>query len=185
MGVCVYVGCGMAVLFSCTSVFGCPASKEGWVCNLSRWSKQQDTGWAKTNKKNAHETEQQKPQFNPGLRPWRTYSRGAPRRWPFKYVQNYDHVLCYKKKLSWVTCNTLPVINYDYFMIFKLSFLYWSMFIFHRLKINHDSHEFILKFGTVANNYKMLFQAEQVQYCVKMAQEKGFQPLWNQESTKA
>jgi hypothetical protein len=25
------------------------------------------------------------------------------------------------------------------------------MFIYHRLKINHDSHEFILEFGTVAN----------------------------------
>ncbi len=28
--------------------------------------------------------------FNPGLRPWRKYSRGAPRRWPLKYEQNYD-----------------------------------------------------------------------------------------------
>jgi hypothetical protein len=35
---------------------------------LSRWSKLQITGWAKTNKKSAHETEQQEPQFNPGLR---------------------------------------------------------------------------------------------------------------------
>ncbi len=33
---------------------------------------------------------------------------------------------------------------------------YWSMFIFRRLKINHDSHEFILEFGTVANTYILL-----------------------------
>jgi hypothetical protein len=26
------------------------------------------------------------------------------------------------------------------------------MFIFHRLKINHDSHEFFLEFGTVADS---------------------------------
>ncbi len=32
---------------------------------MSHWRKQQDTGWAKTNKKDAHETEQQGPQFNP------------------------------------------------------------------------------------------------------------------------
>jgi hypothetical protein len=31
------------------------------------------------------------------------------------------------------------------------------MFIFRRLKINHDSHEFILEFGTVANTENPLF----------------------------
>jgi hypothetical protein len=41
------------------------ASLEGWAWNLSRWS-EQATGQAKTNKKSAHETEQQEPQFNPG-----------------------------------------------------------------------------------------------------------------------
>jgi hypothetical protein len=29
------------------------------------------------------------------------------------------------------------------------------MFIFHRLKINHGSHEFILEFGTVVNSYRI------------------------------
>jgi hypothetical protein len=28
------------------------------------------------------------------------------------------------------------------------------MFIFHRLKINHDSHEFILESGVIANNWE-------------------------------
>jgi hypothetical protein len=37
-------------------------------CGMA-WNKHQDTGWVKTNKKNAHEAEQQEPQFNPGLRP--------------------------------------------------------------------------------------------------------------------
>ncbi len=48
--------------------------------------------------------------------------------------------------------NASPVINYDYSMICKPSLQYWSMFIFRRLKINHDSHEIILEFGTVANS---------------------------------
>jgi hypothetical protein len=33
----------------------------------------------------------------------------------------------------------------------------WLMFIFRRLKINHDSHEFILELGTIGNNYLLLF----------------------------
>ncbi len=61
--------------------------------------------------------------------------------------------LCWRKKKSWVTCNMSPVINYDYSMICKQSLQYWSMFIFRRLKINHDSHEFILEFSTVVNSY--------------------------------
>jgi hypothetical protein len=125
----VYVRCGMAILFTCTSVLSCPASKEEWEQNLSRWSKQQDTGWAKTNKKNAHETEQQKPQCNPGLRPCRTYLWGAPRRWPFMYKIKITY-LCSRKKLLWVTCNMSPGINYDYSMIYKPSLEYWSMFFF-------------------------------------------------------
>jgi hypothetical protein len=34
-------------LFTCTLVLSSPAGKEGWAWNMSRWSKQQDTGWAK------------------------------------------------------------------------------------------------------------------------------------------
>ncbi len=44
------------------------------------------------------------------------------------------------------------MINYDFSMIRKPDLQYWPMFIFRRLKINYDPHEFILEFGTVANN---------------------------------
>jgi hypothetical protein len=54
--------------------------------------------------------------------------------------------LCCKKKLSWVTCSMLSVINYDCSMIRKSDLHYWPMFIFRRLKINHDSNKFILEF---------------------------------------
>ncbi len=77
---------------------------------MSCLSKQQDTGWAKTNKKNSHEREQQGPQSNPGLRPWSTYSRGAPRRWPFKYVQVMITQLWSKEKLFWVIRSMLSRI---------------------------------------------------------------------------
>jgi hypothetical protein len=91
--VCVYIRCSTAMLFTCTSVLNCPVGMKGWAWNLSRWGEQQDTGRAKTNKKIAHETEQQKPHFNPELRAWRMYSRGAPRRWPFKYIQNHSDII--------------------------------------------------------------------------------------------
>ncbi len=81
---------------------------------MSCWSKQQDTGRAKTNKKNAYGREQQESQSNPGLRPWRTYSRGALRRWPFQYVQVMITQLCRREKLPWVICSMLSVIDYDY-----------------------------------------------------------------------
>ncbi len=115
--VSVYIRCGIAVLFTCTSVLSQPTSKEEWTWNLIRWNKQQDTGYAKTNKKNAHEIGWQRPQFNLRSRPWRTYSRGAPRRWPFKYVQDYDYIDMRKKKMSWAVCSILSVISYDYSMI--------------------------------------------------------------------
>ncbi len=43
----------------------------------------------------------------------------------------------------------LSVIDYDYSMIRKTDLQYRPMFIFRRLKINHDSHELILEFGIV------------------------------------
>ncbi len=39
----------------------------------------------------------------------------------------------------------------------RVKLQYWLMFIFRRLKINHDSHEFILEFGTVANRIVTLY----------------------------
>ncbi len=97
------------------------------------------------------EESQQEVQSNPGWRPWRTYSRGASRRWPFKYVQSYDCIImpieenCHELFVAYYLC-LIIVIH-----VRRLDLQYWSMFIFRRLKINHDSHEFILEFGTVAN----------------------------------
>ncbi len=147
-----YVRCGMAVLFTCTLVLDCPASEEGWAWNLSRWSKQQDTGWTKTNKKNDHETEQQKPQFNHGLRPWRIYSRGAPRRWQV-CTELWSHIYAVGRK-----CHELLATR----RLWLIMIIPWFAnqasktdlcLFFCTLKINHDSHEFILEFGTVANSY--------------------------------
>ncbi len=45
--VSVYIWCSAVMLFTCTLVLSCPAGKEGWAWNMSRCSKQQDTGWAK------------------------------------------------------------------------------------------------------------------------------------------
>ncbi len=45
--VSVYIWCSAVMLLTCTLVLSCPAGKEGWVWNMSRCSKQLDTGWAK------------------------------------------------------------------------------------------------------------------------------------------
>jgi hypothetical protein len=80
------------MLFTCTLVLTCPVGQGGFECET--WaveSKHQDTGWAKTNKKNAHRREQQEPQSNPGSRPLSMYSRGAPRRWPSSRYKLWLH----------------------------------------------------------------------------------------------
>ncbi len=44
---CTYMRCSAAMLFTCSLELSCPAGKEGWAWNMSRWSKQQGTVWAK------------------------------------------------------------------------------------------------------------------------------------------
>jgi hypothetical protein len=57
---------------------------------MSRWNTQQDVGWARVNKNILGEREPARVQSNSGSKPWRTYSRGAARRLPFKYVQRHS-----------------------------------------------------------------------------------------------
>ncbi len=64
------------------------------------------------------------------------------------------HNYAVERKLSWVICSMLSGINYDFSMIRKPDF-------FCRLKINHDSHEFILEFSTVATAILSSAQSQQ------------------------
>ncbi len=52
-----------------------------------------------------------------------------------------------------IYCNVMYSRNMLQFPMFSESdSKYWLVFIFRRLKINHDSHDFIFESGTVANN---------------------------------
>jgi hypothetical protein len=84
------------------------------------------------------EESRQEVQSNPGTRPWRTYSRGASWRWPFKYVQSLWLHNCTRRKFSWVVCNISPMpdyVAYDYLCLYVQIFYNtdWCLF-FSRLK---------------------------------------------------
>ncbi len=114
---------------------------------MPSFDKQQDTEWGVATW-NARGVEGQKEaQSKPGSKPWRAYSRGAPRRWLFMYVHIIiTHFYLYDTvRFSYVVCLAIICIQ-------EVDPHYWLLFIFRRLKINHDSHEFILESGTVANN---------------------------------
>jgi hypothetical protein len=87
---------------------------------------------------------QKETQSKPGSRPWRTYSRGASKKWLFKYLQVIIMCFC----LYDTVC--LPSVPYNFLYPGSWFTLLIAVY-FLRLKINHDSHEFILESGTVAN----------------------------------
>jgi hypothetical protein len=152
-----YMWCSAAMLFTCALVISRPVSKEGAECET--WAVGTNSkilGGPDQTRNILGKENQQEAQSNPGSRPGRTYLRGAPRRWLFKYVQSYDCIIACMKKLPWV-----PVICHLCFIMIipylRVKLQCWLMFIFCRLKINNDYHEFILEFGTVTNSYKEQF----------------------------
>jgi hypothetical protein len=112
--------------------------------------KQQDTGWAIETRNTFGERDREEAQSKPESRPWRTYSRGASWRWLFKYVQvtiRYSYLYNYCV-FSWYVLQLL--ISRNWFTLLIAVY-------FCRLKMNHDSHEFILESGTVANNNALFY----------------------------
>ncbi len=70
----------------------------------------------------------------------------------------YDNIIYAKKKRKLRHCELLAIyllmLDYvvrDYLLLTFSGFFLTDCLFFCRLKINHDSHEFILEFGTVAN----------------------------------
>jgi hypothetical protein len=145
----VYIRCGVAVLFTCTAVR--PVRKgehEIWVVGVNS----KILGGPRQTRRML--TSQSNRSLSSTL-DWGHEERICEVLQEDGHSSMYRTMIVYlfcKNKLSWVICNMLSVINYDYSMICKPILQYWPMFIFRRLKINHDSHEFILEFGTCANN---------------------------------
>ncbi len=91
----------------------------------------------------------QRAQSNPRTRPGWTYCRGAARdSRSSMYKLHIDNDVCdsfgkkrKKIKILCIACMTHLLFLYD-----------WFVYFLRRLKINYDSHEVILEFGTVANS---------------------------------
>jgi hypothetical protein len=122
----------------------------------------------------------QEAQSNPRMRPGWTYSQGASRDSRSSMYKVYVDVIHMKRK-DWDVLsslyNSLLVLDYLflynlYDSLFMLDYLFslepdnlFSCLIVYflcRLKLNHDSHEFILKFGSVANSYDMQISTSMV-----------------------
>jgi hypothetical protein len=98
-----------------------------------------------------------------GTRPEWTYSQGTARDSRWSMYKMYIGIMLqfiWKKKIgiSWVTC----VMHYLCLIIYcsAACMIHSSCLIVYflcRLKINNDSHEFILEFGTVANSNKSIY----------------------------
>jgi hypothetical protein len=105
----------------------------------------------------------QQAQSNPRTRPGWIYSRGASKdscSSMYKVYINVTHMKRKDRDVVCCLCNLLFMFDFIHCPCLTIYFFYDWYFVsmpdclfFCRLKINHDSHEFILEFGTVANNY--------------------------------
>jgi hypothetical protein len=82
-----------------------------------------------------------------GILRWRTHI------YIFKGMVRQEQEWEYKYLLSWRDSSHTVTNNHCLFFACKLCLYNNRCLFFHRLKINHESHEFILDFGTVANSY--------------------------------
>jgi hypothetical protein len=173
-----YKRCNTPILFTCIVVLSCLVVKVGCMCEL--WIVAATTSyWVGQYKQGRYDMEGswQEAQSNPRTRPRWTYSRGASRSSHSSMYEVYIVVIRVRRKDWNVTSllfNSSIMLDYSY-----LCSLYNSLFLFDylsslepvihshawllllcRLKINHDSHELILKFGTVANSLFLPLQEQ-------------------------
>ncbi len=149
---CVYtVWCSIVMLFTCTLVWSRPVGKEGF---------ERETWAVGVNSKILGGPKQIRRMF------LEESSKGLSQTLDWGYEGHIHEVLQKDGRYSmyklWLH-NYAVKRNYcklfiacylwliRLFLARKLNLQYWSMFIFRRLKINHDSHEFILEFCTVSN----------------------------------
>jgi hypothetical protein len=158
--------CSIAILFTCMLVLSCPVGKGGCTCET--WNSGTNNkilgGSRQTRKVHVGEGWHEV-QSDPRTRPWQTYLRGAPRRQPLKYVWSiWDVTDAKRRKGNWSVMRHLhyicPCLIFDLLSVFCIVPI--DCLFFRRLKINHDSHVFILEFGTVANTTNNLDGQKQI-----------------------
>ncbi len=147
----VYIRCSVAMLFTCTLVLSCPAGKGGFECET--WVVEVTARyWVGQNIQEGYLWKRASKRFSIIL-DWGHAGRIR------EVLQEMAVQVCTKLWLHNYTmernCHELFIACYLCLIIvipcLQADLQYWPMFIFHRLKINHDPHEFILKFGTIAN----------------------------------
>jgi hypothetical protein len=137
--------------------------------------------------------------------PWRTYSQGASRRTKPKYLHWSNRVHFISRifnlianlitKYHWKPTSKVTVVTLLMYIYVRLlaSILFplfscvryviqEQVFIFRRLKINHESDEFMLDPGTVANNN--LFRKLSENYTSWITNSLGCRKFWTVSAGK-
>jgi hypothetical protein len=141
---CAHMSCSIVVMFTCTSVRSHPDSRRHYMWNLTRCNKQQNTGLGVATRCMLRGRGQK------GL------SSSLERGYEGHIREVLQEDSCSSMYSNYyITCSHVLscalVIYLQFLTCRETDSWYWLVFIFRRLKINHDSHEFILESGTVAN----------------------------------
>ncbi len=140
-----HVSCNVVVMFTCILVWSHPDSRRRWGETWTVAINSKIPGWAWQQDACSLGEARMGLSLSPGTRPRRTYLWGASRRPLFKYVQysNYNaFVVFYLDVFTYHV--SIPALRIWFVILIGVFFC--------RLKINHDTHEFILESGTVVNN---------------------------------
>ncbi len=155
MSVCIW--CSADVVFTCTLVLGCQKARMGFSAKyelleqiVRYWvgqSKQEYTWGKRTSKRHS---------LTLYWGPWRTYSRGAPRRRLFKYVQSYSCVIARMKEtcheflqyvarvLPWLSCILELNYNTDWCLFSQVKNRPWLPWVYSW--IQHIREQLVLRF---------------------------------------
>jgi hypothetical protein len=117
---------------------------------MSRWNKQQDTGWARVNKNILGEREPARGSAYPWIKAMKDVFARCSKKTAVQVCPKPYYVTARMKETchEFFQCVTFVLLRLS--CILELSTIL-TVAYFHRLKINHDSHEFILESGTIAN----------------------------------
>jgi hypothetical protein len=148
-----YMRCHATILFTCIAVLSCLVVKGGWICEI--WivgTNNKLLGGKRQTRKTQYRRELGKGSVWPEDEA-RTdvFARSCKKSRSSMSKMYMDNVAIHmeRKILGYHEYLYSSLINYCSIHIYAWLFI----FIF-RLKINHDSHEFIPEFGTIVNSSK-------------------------------
>jgi hypothetical protein len=149
--------CSIAILFTCLLLFSCPIGKGGCTCETwNGGTNSKILGGPRQTRMIHVEESWREAQSDPRRRPWRTYREVLQEDSRSSMYRIYDDVTYAKTKRE---CVTFIISAHAWFNTHDCSLsasdiVLIGCLFFRRLIINHDSHKFILEFGTVVNKIK-------------------------------